>query len=286
MIRAALRTVTLALCVLLGFATAAAAQEPGAAAAQPSSTPPSSAAPSTPLVSDPDYVLGQGDVVGVMVVGSPEFNTRSRVSNDGTVVLPLIGQIQAAGLSQAALAGKVSEALKKGGYYASPIVRVELLGIQSRYVTVLGNVGQPGLLPLDRNYRLSEIVARVGGRTAAGADFVVLTPANGEPKKYAISNLATGGSEEDPVVSPGDKIYIPPAENEVVYLNGEVRSPGAYAIQKDMTVRIALAKAGGVSENGSEKKVKLVRDGKRLEDANLETKVQPGDVITFGARLF
>jgi polysaccharide export outer membrane protein len=285
-IRAALRTVTLALCVLLGFATAAAAQEPGAAAAQPSSTPPSSAAPSTPLVSDPDYVLGQGDVVGVMVVGSPEFNTRSRVSNDGTVVLPLIGQIQAAGLSQAALAGKVSEALKKGGYYASPIVRVELLGIQSRYVTVLGNVGQPGLLPLDRNYRLSEIVARVGGRTAAGADFVVLTPANGEPKKYAISNLATGGSEEDPVVSPGDKIYIPPAENEVVYLNGEVRSPGAYAIQKDMTVRIALAKAGGVSENGSEKKVKLVRDGKRLEDANLETKVQPGDVITFGARLF
>jgi polysaccharide export outer membrane protein len=285
-IRAALRTVTIALCVLLGFATAAAAQEPGAAAAQPSSTPPSSAAPSTPLVSDPDYVLGQGDVVGVMVVGSPEFNTRSRVSNDGTVVLPLIGQIQAAGLSQAALAGKVSEALKKGGYYASPIVRVELLGIQSRYVTVLGNVGQPGLLPLDRNYRLSEIVARVGGRTAAGADFVVLTPANGEPKKYAISNLATGGSEEDPVVSPGDKIYIPPAENEVVYLNGEVRSPGAYAIQKDMTVRIALAKAGGVSENGSEKKVKLVRDGKRLEDANLETKVQPGDVITFGARLF
>lgn len=286
MIRAALRTVTLALCVLLGFATAAAAQDPGAAAGHPSSPPPSSAAPSTPLVSDPDYVLGQGDVVGVMVVGSPEFNTRSRVSNDGTVVLPLIGQIQAAGLSQAALAGKVSEALKKGGYYASPIVRVELLGIQSRYVTVLGNVGQPGLLPLDRNYRLSEIVARVGGRTAAGADFVVLTPANGEPKKYAISNLATGGSEEDPVVSPGDKIYIPPAENEVVYLNGEVRSPGAYAIQKDMTVRIALAKAGGVSENGSEKKVKLVRDGKRLEDANLETKVQPGDVITFGARLF
>jgi polysaccharide export outer membrane protein len=285
-IRAALRTVTLALCVLLGFATAAAAQEPGAAAAQPSSTPPSSAAPSTPLVSDPDYVLGQGDVVGVMVVGSPEFNTRSRVSNDGTVVLPLIGQIQAAGLSQAALAGKVSEALKKGGYYASPIVRVELLGIQSRYVTVLGNVGQPGLLPLDRNYRLSEIVARVGGRMAAGADFVVLTPANGEPKKYAISNLATGGSEEDPVVSPGDKIYIPPAENEVVYLNGEVRSPGAYAIQKDMTVRIALAKAGGVSETGSEKKVKLVRDGKRLEDANLETKVQPGDFITYGARLF
>jgi polysaccharide export outer membrane protein len=285
-IRAALRTFTIALCVLLGFATAAAAQESGTAASQSSSPPPSTAAPSTPLVSDPDYVLGQGDVIGVMVVGSPDFNTRSRVSNDGTVLLPLIGPVQAAGLSQSALAGKVADALKKGGYFASPIVRIELLGIQSRYVTVLGNVGQPGLLPLDRNYRLSEIVARVGGRTSAGADFVVLTPAKGEPQKYAIANLATGSAEEDPVVSPGDKIYIPPAENEVFYINGEVRSPGAYPVQKDMSVRIALAKAGGVSENGSEKKVKLVRDGKRLDDAGLETKVQPGDVITFGARLF
>jgi polysaccharide biosynthesis/export protein len=267
--------------IFLIFAATSVAAQPSQSAPQPGT-----AAPPAPLVSDPDYALGEGDVVEVLVVGSGEFNTRVRVARDGSVVLPLIGPVPAAGQSPSALAEKVSAALKAGGYYANPIVRVELIGIRSRYVTVLGNVSAPGLLPLDRPYRLSEILARVGGKTAAGVEYVVLTRASGESKRYTIERLATGGFDDDPAVAAGDKIWVPPAEVEVFYLTGEVKNPGTFNLQGETSVRIALAKAGGLTENGSDKRIKLVRGGKTIKGANLETKIEPGDVITVNARLF
>lgn len=265
---------------LASLATTAVAQP----ATQPAAAP--TASSSTPLVSDPDYALGEGDVIDVLVVGSADFNTRARVSSDGVVLLPLLGPVPAAGSSPMVLAERIAEGLKKGGYFASPLVRVELVGIRSRYVTVLGQVGSPGLIPLDRTYRLSEIMAKVGGRTAGGANYVVVTPRSGESKQYEMEKLATGGTEDDPIVLSGDKIFVPAAENEVVYISGEVRSPGAIPVVKDMSVRIALARAGGVGENGSEKRLKIIRNGEKLPKVDLETKLQPGDIVTVGARLF
>jgi polysaccharide biosynthesis/export protein len=254
--------------------------------AQPGQPAVAATNPQAPLVSDPDYALGEGDVVEVLVVGSPEFNSRARVSRDGSILLPLLGPVPAAGASQSALAERVAAGLKAGGYYSNPIVRVELIGIRSRYVTVLGNISAPGLLPLDRPYRLSEILAKVGGKTAIGAEFVVLTRANGESKRYPIEKLATGGPTDDPVVQAGDKIFVPAAENEVFYVTGEVKSPGAFPVQSDMSLRIALARAGGLTENGSDRRVNVVRGGKTLKGVKLEQTVEPGDIITVGARLF
>lgn len=243
------------------------------------------AAPTPGLVSDPEYRLGDGDIVDVMVVGSGDFNTRGRVSADGALLLPLIGAIPARGDTPAGLAAKVADALKKGGYYQSPVVRVELAGIRSRYVTVLGSVSSAGLLPLDRSYRLSEIIARVG-KSPSGASYVILTPASGEPRRYSIADLATKGGLDDPVVQSGDKIYVPPADDELFYMTGEVKKPGPSILTPNLTIRVALAMSGGVTENGSEKKVSLVRKGQKVKGANLETKVEAGDVITFGAKLF
>jgi polysaccharide export outer membrane protein len=185
------------------------------------------------------------------------------------------------------LAEDVRAALEKGGYFAQPSVRVEVVGVASRYVTVLGYVGQPGLIPLDRQYHLSEIMARAGGRGGAGSDIVILTHENGKSERFKVADLATAIGDKDPVVTPGDKIYVPAAENEVFYLTGEVKSPGAYPVSTDMTVRMALARAGGVSENGSEGKVRISRKGVDLKGVKLDqTKVEPGDVITVGGRLF
>lgn len=283
MIRTVLHSLSMAFCLLLCAATTASAQQQPVA---PAPAQPSVAPAAAPLVSDPDYVLGEGDIIEVMVVGNPEFNTRARVSNDGSTVLPLIGPIKAGGESPSVLSERIATALKKGNFYTNPIVRVELVGIKSRYVTVLGNVGTTRLLPLDRNYRLSEIFALVGGKSAGGADHILVTSNNGESKRYDMAALATGGPAEDPFVRPGDKIYVPPAETDVFYIQGEVRTPGAFPIQTDMTVRFALARAGGVTENGNDKKVSLTRDGKTTKGVDLDTKLQPRDVIAVGARLF
>ena len=256
------------------------------AAAAPAAVPPP-VAPASEAVVDKAYLLGVGDTIEVALVGRTDFTTRSRIGSDGAVLLPLIGAVPAAGKSVSKLAEDIGAALQKGGFFAQPVMRVDVIGVGSRYVTVLGAVGAPGLISLDRDYHLSEVVARVGGRAASGVDYVVLTHRDGTSKNYKLTDLATGSGDKDPLVASGDKIYVPAAEAQLFYMSGAVRSPGAYPIVEGMTLRTALARAGGLTDQGSEKKVTIKRKGVDVKDVKLDvTTLEPGDIVTVGERLF
>ncbi len=249
-----------------------------------------SAAPAAPVVvaakvtnADQTYVLGPADVVEVSVLDRKDFAARSRIAEDGTIQLPLLGSFSATGKTTVGLADAVAKALEAGGYFSKPIVKVEIVSFASRYVTVLGNFGTPGLLPVDRAYRLSEVLARVGGVRESGSDYIELRPIDGPMRSISIKTLATGDATQDPYVAPGDKIYSPNAEQ--IYVSGQVAVPNTYRLAEDMTVRLAIARAGGLNAQGSEKKVTLTRAGKKIK-VNLETKLQAGDVIVIGERLF
>jgi polysaccharide export outer membrane protein len=233
---------------------------------------------------DKTYVLGPADVIEVSVLGRNEYTTRGRVSEDGTIQLQYLGVVHVAGKTASQVSEEVAAALEKGGYFANPVVRVDVVSYASRYVTVLGNVVTPGLVPVDRAYHLSEIIARVGGIKETGADYVVLRPQHGEEHRITIATLATGAASDDPLVSPGDKIYSPPAE--IVYVTGQVKTPGGFPILQDMTVRMALSRAGGLTDSGSDKKVTITRKGKKLTHVDLDSKIEPGDVVLVGERLF
>ncbi|MFD1610314.1 polysaccharide biosynthesis/export family protein [Sphingomonas tabacisoli] len=229
------------------------------------------------------YVLGPDDVVEISVLGQQEFTTRARVKANGTIQLPFIGEQKIEGETALTLAPKIAEKLRAGGYYAKPVVNVEVSGFASRYVVLLGAVNQAGLQPVDRDYRLSEIIARAGGMRADGADFVTLTRANGEQHNYPFEKLASGGPNDDPMVRPGDKIYVP--EADLYYIYGQINQPGAFPLRGDMTVRNVIAKSGGVGPSGSIKRIKLFRDGQE-QKVNLDMKVKAGDVFFIGERLF
>ena len=254
-----------------------------AGAAQPAATSDPSASGGD-TSTDKTYILGPADVIEVSVLGRNEYTTRSRISEDGTIQLQYLGVVNVAGKTAAKVSDEVAAALEKGGYFANPVVRVDVVSYASRYVTVLGNVGSPGLVPVDRAYHLSEIVARVGGIRESGADYVILRPQRGEERRITIATLATGAASDDPLVSPGDKIYSPPAE--VVYVTGQVKAPGGFPIIQDMTVRMALSRAGGLTDSGSDKKVTITRKGKKIGRVDLDSKIQPGDVVLVGERLF
>ena len=212
--------------VLPAYASAQAIQSP--AVTGESGARGTAGAAAVPLAVDPSYVLGPGDVIQVGIVGRDDFNTHAQIGPDGKVLLPYVGAVTAANRSTVDFAEDVQKALAAGGYFEHPIVHVDVLGIASHYATVLGNVAAPGLIPLDRSYRLSELLARVGGRSGAGADYVLLTHASGgKPERYDIPELAISGPTHDPVIKAGDKIYVPSAEDQVVYLSGQVRNPGA-----------------------------------------------------------
>jgi polysaccharide export outer membrane protein len=249
--------------------------------------PPPSSTPTTSSAGDRSYALGVGDIIDVSILGQSEFNTHARVGTDGAIVLPLIGAMQAINRSPGQLADEVRAALQKGGYYAQPLVRVEVVGVSSRFVTIMGAVGSAGLMPLDRQYHLSEIMAKVGGKGAGGADYLILTHSDAKSERFKIADLGTATGDKDPIVQSGDKIYVPNAENSVFYVTGAVKGPGAYPASDDLTLRMALARAGGLGDSGSEKKISIHRDGKDIKAGNLdETKVQSGDIIKVGEKLF
>jgi polysaccharide export outer membrane protein len=236
---------------------------------------------------DPDYTLGVGDTIQVAVVGRSDFDGPVRVGPDGSVLLPMLGAVPAVDRTPTKLADQIRVALEKGGYFSKPVVRVDVVAVASRYVTVLGAVSAPGLMPLDRRYRLSEVVARAGGSATAGVSYVVLTPAKGTSKQYKIAELATGSGDQDPYVANGDKIYVPAAEAQMFYVTGQVKNPGSYPVTEGMTVRMALARAGGVTETGSDKKVKLTRKGKEQSKIKVDdTVVEAADILDVGERLF
>jgi len=262
------------------------ATPPPATSASTSPQPQATPAPAPAVVVDANFTLGVGDSVNVGLVGRTDFNSAAQVSGEGTIFLPLIGQAKALGLTTAQLSQEIEAALKKGGYYADPLVHVEVTGVASRYATILGDVTSPGLLPLDRDYHLSDIVARVGARAGQGAGTIVLTHSDGHSKKYTIEEIATGGAEGDPKVQPGDKIYFPAAEAEVFYISGQVRNPGAFPATKGLTVREAIARGGGLTEMGSDRKTKVFRKDVQLKRVTLETELQPGDIVQIGERLF
>jgi polysaccharide biosynthesis/export protein len=285
---------------LLAYASGAAAQQAGArqgaAPRAPATAPQGPAAAQPPVVSQPGagvaagaakpddgYVLGPEDVVEVEVVGRSDFKVRAKVGSDGTIPLPFIGSVNAATKTSRQLAEDVRQALERGGYFVRPIMRVEVVSYASRYVTVLGQVVNPGLVPVDRAYRLSEILARVGGVRENGADYVVLRPENGPEQRRSVKELAMGDPARDPFVSPGDKIYAP--EAEIFYISGQVRAPGAYPVASDMTLRMALAKGGGLTDLGSERAIKVTR-GSKVSKLGLNEKILPGDVVVVGERLF
>jgi polysaccharide export outer membrane protein len=269
-------TLAASLCAT-GFALAQAPEQP---------VPPASAS-SAPLVvgesTSGAYVLGRDDVIRVSLLGRNDFGGSVRVQADGSIQLPLVGKVQVSEHTTAEVAEMVRKALQSGGFYADPIVNIEVVSYASRYVTVLGAVGSPGLVPINRPYRLSEILARVGGVREGAADYLVVRPEKGPEKRYLVEKLASGSSDEDPMVSPGDKIFSPQAE--VFYITGQVKSPGTYPIKTDLTIAQAIARGGGLTDSGTDKHVKVTRGGKVVKlDPN--AKVMPGDVLDIAERLF
>lgn len=266
------------LCMVLAAAPAAAFAQPAPPVARVAPAP----AAAQPAAVSAEYVLGPEDVIEIEVVGQPD-KARARVYTDGTVQLNLIGKITAAGKNPRELGDEIAAALRSGGFYASPVVNIEVVSYASRYVTVLGAVVTPSLVPINRTYRLSEILARVGGVQDTAADYLIVRPENGAEKRYLIADLATGDSSKDPVVAPGDKIYAPIAE--VFYISGQVNAPGTYSMKTDLTVRQAVGRAGGLTASGSDKKVQVTRGGKKVK-LDGEAKIEPGDVLVVGERLF
>ena len=267
--------------IALAAVLALAGQQAGAQPTSPQVGVESTASPAAP---DQGYILGPQDVVEVDVLGQADFKVRAPIGSDGSIELPYVGKVMAANKTTSQLSDDISHALETGGFYSHPILSVQIVAYASRYVTVLGQVGTPGLVPIDRSYHLSEILARVGGLKEDAADYVIVRTPGGPERRYLVSALATGGDNQDPLVPPGDKIFSPRAA--VFYISGQVKAPGAYPMITGMTLRMAIGRGGGLTDLGTDHGVKVRDTGGKIVSLGLDDQIAAGEVIVVGERLF
>ncbi|HSI44022.1 MAG TPA: SLBB domain-containing protein [Methylotenera sp.] len=198
-----------------------------------------------------DYLLGAGDSIRVNVFQNPEMTTETRVSENGTITYPLVGEIKVGGKTIQAAEQVVAQALIKGGFVKKPQVNIVLLQVRGNQVAVLGMVNRPGRYPLETfNTHLSEIIATAGGVTpVAGNGIAVLSGTrDGQPYKYELdiaSLFLNEKKSEDVMVNNGDVIYVIPGNQ--VSIIGQVLRPGRFSLESGkMNLVDALALSGGM----------------------------------------
>lgn len=240
-----------------------------------------------------NYRLAAGDAIRIVIYQNPDMTLETRVSEDGTINYPLVGSLALGNLSIGAAEARIAKALKDGGFLRQPQVNIELQKIRGNKVAVLGQVNRPGSYPLEiTNTRISQMLAEAGGLGSGGADQIIVTGTrDGKPFKRQIdidSIYRADQTDQDIVVVGGDTVYVPRAPTFYIY--GEVSRPGTYRIERNMTMRQALAAGGGLTARGTERRLRVVRRNAEgtpeKVSAELNDLVAPDDVIYVNESIF
>lgn len=249
-----------------GTGTAILAQQQAAATTQP---------PQTSTLAE-DYKIGARDLLEVRVFNIDEFDSNVRVSEAGTISLPLIGDLQAAGLTRAGLEAAIEEALTR--FVNEPQVSVFVREYQSQRFSVIGAVRTPGPYDMVGRTTLLEAISMAGGinhADAAGQITVLRAGLTGAPIQIELDALLNQGNLAYNIeVSGGDTINVVPKRSYFIYVYGQVRQPGSYELREEVTLMQAISMGGGVSDRAQKKKVRILRrkpDGTQdLIEVNLE----------------
>ena len=252
-----------------------------------------------PAVERSTYVLGPGDQIVIRALHAEEISDKPfRIEPDGTLNLPLIGRVQAAGKTLAGLETDLRTRL--GAYYLQPQVTVTVTDLRSQPVSVLGSVANPGVQQLDGRKTLLQVISAAGGLKPDAGQVVRITrrmewgriplpTAHDDPGgQFSIAevNLHNLLDSRDPSqnieIRPEDVITVP--QGSIVYVIGEVKKPGGFVIgaRSNITVLEALSMAEGLGTRASPGHARILRPpegqdgGSRTEVAVNLTRILAG----------
>lgn len=159
------------------------------------------------------YSIGPGDVLEISVWKNPELTSTVPVRPDGRISVPLLGDVQAAGLTPLALKQTLTDGYKE--YVTAPGVSVVVKEIHSRKIYVTGEVATPGVYDLQPRAKLMQALALAGGLTPYAKGRVVVLRDNGDGQKderreIEIGAIISGKKPEDNLLlKPGDTLIVP-----------------------------------------------------------------------------
>ena len=255
-----------------------------------------------------DYVLGEGDLLAVQAYDLADINHKVRVEADGCINLPLLNRVPVAGRTVAEVQTDLTKRL--AAYMFNPHVSVQVDEYRSQQVAVEGAVQKPGLVSQTvRNATVRDVLSAAGGTMPTAGSRIYLIPA--ETRVYAEarseSNAATDVSfrtealmvdtaESDLTVQRaffsmpvrnGDVVVVPATGNFIA--DGWVAKPGTYPLRSGLTLRGALATAGGLSFPADKATIRIFQSGvngqmsmRQVDYAAIEAMKAPDVIIHDG----
>ena len=205
------RHIKLGVLLLVGVVASAAAQANTKPTDEAKAAPADKVQSEPVSVAGPDYKIGPEDMLHVSVWKEPDLTETLPVRPDGKISLPLLGDVQASGLTPTQLADAISTKLKK--YLSDPRVTVIVTAMNSQKIYVLGEVTHTGTMPLQPNMTILQALASAGFTQFANTKGIyVLRTDNGKQQKIPVNYkaLLKGASiDQNLVLRPGDTIVVP-----------------------------------------------------------------------------
>lgn len=165
----------------------------------------------SPSLADETYALRAKDVLSVAVLGEPELSLgRIRVGEDGSFMMPIIGPVQASGRTVDEVTNDIRSRLASN-YLRNPFVTVNVLELNSHFVTVEGAVDRPGVFPYQPGTTLLGAIAMGLGPTPVARlnQVVIFRQVDGQPSAARFDlNAVRSGAMIDPLLEPEDRITI------------------------------------------------------------------------------
>ena len=272
----------------------------GTASAQNGTAPPKAPNAAEPVDANAaasEYLVGPQDVLNIIVYGEPApLSGRFRVDNDGSFPYQYLDRVKADGLTVSAIEDVLEKALGDG-YIRNPQVSVEVVEYRSQNVYVQGQVRSPGKYPLPANASLMDALFLAGSTTPDAGNWLEIFHPGAAPGpntagvdarpadiRVRLTDVQSGKAQLVRIKD-GDTIFVPRAQR--IYVTGQVRNPGPYAYDDDMTIFTAISLAGGITEKGSNSRItvtRLVKGQRREIDARQEDLLKPGDQVTVKPR--
>jgi len=229
-----------------------------------------------PAEQEGSYVLGPNDRIVIRCLNADEFSpTPVRIDNDGQVTLPFVGRIKLASLTVTEAEKELTDQLSR--FIQHPQIQLNVMDSHSQPVSVFGAVRNPGSYQLEGRKTLAEILSMAGGlRPDAGQTLKIMRRTKWGPIPLPISDQRTTGDVavaevniqelvhgkapfSDIEVRPHDLISV--SQAELVYVVGQVRKPGGFAMtgSGDFSVLQALSMAEGLDRTAAPKKAMILR---------------------------
>ena len=243
------------------------------------------------------YLLGPDDVIAIKAVDAEEISDKSiRIGPNGLVNLPMVGRVQAGGLTTEELEKELATRLKP--FIRNPEVSVSVVELRSQPVSVIGEVMTPGVHQLQGRKTLVEMLSLAGGLQADAGYSVKITrqkewgavPLPGATMdasgqfSVAEANLKEIMEAKNPanniLIMPNDVISVPRAE--MVYVIGDVKKSGGYVLGDKVNVSVlqVISMAGGLEKTAAASKTRILRASSSMDMKRMEIPVNLTKILT------